>query len=343
MISNRSGRTIQRPSWQTPEEGYTSLDKSAGVYKIELTEAEERYYTVTGETYLHEFGFVGAGVGGGFVNTNKLHVLTYEQAMASPEKDKWIKALNKEMKNLQDHGVFKQVPIDHVDKKAKILSTKWVFKKKADGTYKARLTAQGYEQVDGIHYDETDKAAPVANDITIRIVLTFIVMMKMYVELVDVRGAFLNGLFEPEHKMHMEVPKGVEHIFPAYIVLLSLKAIYGTKQAAIQFWKLLCHIMSMIFFRRSKADPGLHYMSTKAGLVIVISWVDDLLICGPTKSMVDKVKTDLKKHFELDETGKIKEYVGCKIEHDIEEGWMRLTQPVMIQSFQDEFKLLKSN
>ena len=33
------------------------------------------------------------------------------------------------------------------------------------------------------------------------------------------------------------------------------------------------------------------------------------------------------------------EYVGCKIDYDKDEGWMRLTQPVLIQSFADEFEL----
>jgi hypothetical protein len=33
------------------------------------------------------------------------------------------------------------------------------------------------------------------------------------------------------------------------------------------------------------------------------------------------------------------EYVGCKVEHDRTNHWMKLTQPVMIQSFKDEFVL----
>jgi hypothetical protein len=36
------------------------------------------------------------------------------------------------------------------------------------------LAARGFEQVDGIHYDESDKAAPVINDITVRIILVLI-------------------------------------------------------------------------------------------------------------------------------------------------------------------------
>jgi hypothetical protein len=50
----------------------------------------------------------------------------------------------------------------------------------------------------------------------------------------------------------------------------------------------------------------------------------------------------LKTHFELDEVGVLDEYVGCKIEYNKEEGWMRFTQPVLVQSFEDEFDLSKT-
>ena len=38
----------------------------------------------------------------------------------------------------------------------------------------------------------------------------------------------------------------------------------------------------------------------------------------------------LKQHFELDETGLIKEYIGCKIDYNHKKGWMKLTQPVLL-------------
>ena len=43
--------------------------------------------------------------------------------------------------------------------------------------------------------------------------------------------------------------------------------------------------------------------------------------------------------FELDETGPLKECVGVKLDIDHEQKTMRMTQPVMIQSFKDEFDL----
>jgi hypothetical protein len=74
-------------------------------------------------------------------------------------------------------------------------------KRKANGVFKARLTAKGFEQRDGEHYDEHDKSSPVVSDITIRIVFVLMVMGKLYAELVDVNGAFLTASFEDHHKM----------------------------------------------------------------------------------------------------------------------------------------------
>jgi len=41
--------------------------------------------------------------------------------------------------------------------------------------------------------------------------------------------------------------------------------------------------------------------------------------------------------FECDDIGDMEEYVRCKL--DIEEGSINFTQPVMLQSFKDEFDL----
>jgi hypothetical protein len=49
-------------------------------------------------------------------------------------------------------------------------------KMKASRRYKAGITARGFEQRDGEHLDLSDKASLVVNDITIRIILTLIVL-----------------------------------------------------------------------------------------------------------------------------------------------------------------------
>ena len=174
---------------------------------------------------------------------------------------------------------------------------------------------------------------------TIRIIFVIGIMARWYFELNDVKGAFLNGEFESHHKMYMKVPYGCEQFVPPGSLLLLLKAIYGTKQAAIQFWKKLCAVLAKIGLLRSKADPCLHFKwDTSEGLTIMLSWVDDMLCCGRNRS-VHKTVNNFKQHFHIDELGELKEYVGCQIEYNQAEGYIRMTQPVMIQSFEDEFEL----
>jgi hypothetical protein len=51
----------------------------------------------------------------------------------------------------------------------------------------------------------------------------------------------------------------------------------------------------------------------------------------------------MKSIFNCDDLGDMAVYVGCKIEQDQSEGSLKFTQPVLIQSFQDEFKLPTEN
>eukprot|EP00957_Ditylum_brightwellii_P035609 2698993-Ditylum_brightwellii.AAC.1 len=43
--------------------------------------------------------------------------------------------------------------------------------------------------------------------------------------------------------------------------------------------------------------------------------------------------------FECEELGEVDEYVGCKIDYDQKDGSTPNTQPVLLQSYKDEFKL----
>jgi hypothetical protein len=63
-------------------------------YEIKLSEAETQYYTTMNQ--LGKLALIGAGIVGGFKDTSELHVLKYNQAMASPDKDKWEKAADEE-------------------------------------------------------------------------------------------------------------------------------------------------------------------------------------------------------------------------------------------------------
>jgi hypothetical protein len=339
QATTRYGRVITKPVRLIDE-----MNAMAGDYEIKLTEAEKHYYAEMKSypEYITELACVGAGIGGGFSNTQELHVLKYKQAMKTEEKEHWEKAVLEEHQRMEKHKVFQAVTRDELPVGATVLTSTWAMKKKANGTYRARLNARGYEQIDGEHYDENTKAAPVVNEATIRIVLILMVMAGWYCELLDVKGAFLHGEFDKGQKIYMKVPEGFEKYYAWNVVLLLLRTLYGLKQAAFAFWQQLLMAFRDMEYNRSKADPCLYFCWTAIGLILWISWVDDCLVVGK-KGGVLKAKEEMMSRFDCDEVGEMKEYVGCKVERDWENGSLKLTQPVLLQSFTDEFDLPDGN
>src|SRR3954447_1974360 len=88
--------------------------------------------------------------------TKAVEPSSYSEALEGSERDHWQKAINEEYTSLQKNNtwVLTQLSPGH-----KAITCKWVFQLKinADSTkqYKAQLVIQGYEQCEGIDYEET--------------------------------------------------------------------------------------------------------------------------------------------------------------------------------------------
>jgi hypothetical protein len=121
---------------------------------IGLTNAELAYYAVAQqfpESFGQEVCLVGAGLVGGFINTMELHPMKYDQGMAGPDAAEWAKAVDKEHDPMVNAHVFKSMPLSEVPDGATVLTETWAVKKKSNGTFCARVTTRGYEQIDGKH------------------------------------------------------------------------------------------------------------------------------------------------------------------------------------------------
>jgi hypothetical protein len=56
-----------------------------------------------------EFGCVGAGLGGGFLHMQELHIMKYKQAMESKDKENWAEGVREEHGRMQKHKVWEAV------------------------------------------------------------------------------------------------------------------------------------------------------------------------------------------------------------------------------------------
>jgi hypothetical protein len=82
------------------------------------------------------------------------------------------------------------------------------------------------------------------------------------------------------------------------------------------FWKELLKALQYMKVRKSQMDPCLYY-----------KWIDGQGLCLWLLSWIDK------------DIGELKEYVGCKIGIDRKDRSLKITEPVVLQSSEDEFKL----
>ena len=80
----------------------------------------------------------------------------YEEAMMSPDSDRWLEAMKSEIGSMYENKVWTLVELP--DDRHAILY-KWIFKRKTDADssvtiYKARIVAKCFRQVQGVDYDE---------------------------------------------------------------------------------------------------------------------------------------------------------------------------------------------
>ena len=67
---------------------------------------------------------------------------TFKEAKGLPQAARWEAASDKEIASLEKHGVFDLAPITSVPAGHKVVGTRWVFKIKADRTYKGQLVCR---------------------------------------------------------------------------------------------------------------------------------------------------------------------------------------------------------
>jgi Reverse transcriptase (RNA-dependent DNA polymerase) len=240
-------------------------------------------------------------------------------ALSCPDADKWQAALDSEIDSLLSHNSWEicQLPADR-----KAVGSRFIFTRKRDGRYKARLVAQGFSQLQGVDYGET--YAPVSRYATFRALMAVAAAENLTMAQLDVKTAFLYG--EIEEEVYMKLPPGYEHLGPPGSVCRIVKAVYGLKQAPRQWNSVLVAYLTGEGFIQSTADPSLFVKRTSHGLVYIIVYVDDCIIAGHSPDEVEKAVNSFKRRFDAHSLGAPADYCGILIERDTEEGTITLHQ-----------------
>ena len=256
---------------------------------------------------------------------------TFQEAwhyLVESERENWRTAIRKEIRSMIGRGVWR------IPNNKRLIGNKWVYKIKRDGTYRARLVALGYSQIPGVDY--TDNFAPVAHDVSFRIVLARMMVEKLDSLVMDIETSFLYG--EIDEEIFMKSPVGMEEINPGSSsedCYQLLKEIYSLCQAARQFWKKFVSTVKQepFGFQVSPADPCLLFKENELGVCIIIMYVDDILIIGK-KEQIQDFASKIQKEFSLKIQHNLTDYLGGEFHMNKERTREWLGQPSIIKSLE---------
>ena len=143
---------------------------------------------------------------------------------------------------------------------------------------------QGYNQEEGIDYDET--FAPVARMEAIRILIAFAAFMGIKLYQMDVKSAFLNGDLKEE--VFVKQPPGFEDAeLPNHVFTLN-KALYGLKQAPRAWYERLSKFLLKNGFKRGKIDNTFFLLKREQELLIIQVYVDDIIFGATSEHLCEE-------------------------------------------------------
>jgi hypothetical protein len=250
---------------------------------------------------------------GNFANTIRImEPKTYEEAISSPEKEKWTQAMEEEINSLLANDTWELVDLPE-DRKA--VGCKWVYKvKKTENEelkYKARVVAKGFSQKFGEDYDEV--FAPVVKPTTVKILLTLAGIRNYVIRQYDVKTAFLNG--DIEETIFMSQPKGYIRLGQKEKVCKLKRSLYGLKQAARSWNERMKSDLKSLGFKQSKRDPCL-FFKTKPYVIYFILYVDDYMMASETLKAIDEAEKSLRELFTITSLGEPKFFLGLNLSRD---------------------------
>jgi hypothetical protein len=264
--------------------------------------------------------------------------------------------MHEKMNSLHKNNIYELVELP---KGKKALRNKWVFKLKKDGEklvkYKARLVVKGFNQKQGIDFDEIFSS--VVKMSSIRVILGLTASLDLELEQIDVKTAFLHGDLEEE--IYMVQLEGFEAKGKEYKVCrlkksqyglkqaprqwckkFDSKSLYGLKQTPRQWYKKFDSFMVGQGYTRTDADHCVYVSQFPNGkFIILLLYVDDMLIVGQDANMVGSLKKELFKSFDMKDLGPARQILGMQILCDGKAKKLWLSQEKYVERVLERFNM----
>ena len=169
--------------------------------------------------------------------------------------------------------------------------------------------------------------------------MSFCCQNGLIIEQIDVETAFLNGKVSTE--VYIRQPQGYEDGTDRVCKLV--KSMYGLSESPRDWFDFFDEFVTRLGFMENNIDFCVYVHGEGENTLYQVNYVDYFSLYCKNKNKIEKVKNLLSDRFKMKDLGKIKEYLGIKIEYDYENNKMELSETACIESLVEKYKLQSSN
>jgi hypothetical protein len=117
------------------------------------------------------------------------------------------------------------------------------------------------------------------------------------------------------------------------------KSLYGLKQSPRMWYKKFDTYMLGLGFTRSKEDHYVYFKLIGDHLIYLVLYVDDMLLIGNNKEIIQDVKTQLSSKFDMKDLGAANFILGMEIKRDRENRKLWLNQRKYVETILQRFNM----
>ena len=130
----------------------------------------------------------------------------------------------------------------------------------------------------------------------------------------DVKIEFLHEDLEEE--IYMKQPEGFVVKGKKELVCKLKKSLYGLKQSPRMWYQKFDTFIQGLGFTRRKADHCVYFKLIGDRVIYLVLYVDDMLLVGNDKEIIQYLKTQLSSKFDMKDLGAENYILGMEIKRD---------------------------
>jgi hypothetical protein len=276
---------------------------------------------------------------------------TIGQALKSVNRREWIRAIFKELINLETHKTWRKITRAELNGLSPLHCKLVLRKKRVDDTRKARIVILGNHDYSILG----NVFAPTANQASVLLLLAIVVFYRLKVKGYDVYGAFL--IPKQKRRVVIVLPKEATpgyfaqdfssdspefHEFKEYLLPASdnntdeglrelLTTMYGQSDSPKEFYEHVAELLIGHGYTRSTYDPCIFFRrpSSEAFIMVVVH-VDDFLVAASDDSLINHVETTFRTVYKITVSDTVESYLGMRIDYNSDSS-IKVSNPLIIK------------